>query len=157
MFVIDNTILSNFALTGDLMLLEEFCGGRGAVTAHVLSEFEIGVREGILADADLDWLMKLELDSRQETTLFENLNKRLGAGESSCLAIAVSRGYGILSDDMSVRKIAMREGVQLSGSIGVIAELIKSNRIDLDRGNDILRGFIRYGYFSPVDKLDDLI
>ena len=91
------------------------------------------------------------------TVLFEIFSKRLGVGESSCLAIAISRGYDLLSDDMAVRKIAMRKGVRFSGSIGVLLELIRINRISLEKGNAILSSFIKHGYFSPVDKLNELI
>lgn len=81
----------------------------------------------------------------------------MGAGESSCLALSISRGYDLLSDDMAVRKIAMREGVRLSGSIGVLLELIRINGISVEKGNIILKGFIKHGYFSPADRLDELI
>ena len=157
MFLIDNTVLSNFALIGELNLLQDYSKGKGAITDYVLAEFERGVKERIFINTNLDWLEVLTLVEYKEKFLFEILCKRLGAGESSCLAISSSRGYDLLSDDMAVRKIAMREGIRLSGSIGVLLELIRINRISAEKGNTILKGFIKHGYFSPSDKLDELL
>lgn len=157
MILIDNTVLSNFALIGELNLLRYYSQGKGAISGYVLAEFERGAKEGIFINTSLDWLEVLTLVDSKEKSLFEIFSKRLGVGESSCLAIAISRGYDLLSDDMAVRKIAMHEGVRLSGSIGVLLELIRTNRISIEKGNTILSGFIKHGYFSPVDKLNELI
>lgn len=157
MILIDNTVLSNFALIGELALLKDYCKDRGATTGEVLAEFERGINEGIFTDIQLGWLNKLDLEDPKEVSLFANLSKRLGAGEASCLAIAIHRGYDLLTDDMAVRKLALRQGIRLSGSIGVLLELIGTGRINLETGNKILKGFIKYGYFSPVGRLDELL
>lgn len=124
----------------------------------MLAEFERGISKGVFSDVNLDWLKRLDLESPEEKSLFTNLSKRLGTGEASCLAIAIHRKYDLLSvDDMAVRKIALREGIRLSGSIGVLLELIRIDRIRLETGNKILRGFIKCGYFSPVDRLNEFL
>jgi len=38
--LIDNTVLSNYAIVGGLQILRSFCGGRGMTTDAVLSEFQ---------------------------------------------------------------------------------------------------------------------
>lgn len=157
MILLDNTVLSNFALLGEMALLKYYCKDKGSTTTDVLVEFERGVKERIFANTKLDWLKILDLEDIKEKTLFLNLSKRLGMGEASCLAIAIQRGYDLLSDDMAVRKIALREGVRLSGSLGVLLELIRTKRITFEMGNKVLKGFIQYGYFSPVDRLDELL
>ncbi len=157
MILFDNTVLSNFALIGEISLLRDYSKGKGAVSDYVLAEFERGVKEEIFINTSFDWLEVLTLVDAKEKFFFEIFSKRLGEGESSCLAIAINRGYDLLSDDIAVRKIAMREGVRLSGSIGVLLELVRINRISLVKGNAMLGGFIKHGYFSPVDKLDELI
>lgn len=157
MILIDNTVLSNFALTGELFLLEDYCKGRGSTTSYVIAEFERGVKEGIFLDVKLGWLKKVNLEDTKEESLFASLIKRLGSGEASCLAIAIHRKYDLLTDDMAVRKIALREGVRLSGSIGILLELIRLKRINLEMGNKILETFIKYGYFSPVSRLEDFL
>ena len=155
MILLDNTVLSNFALIEQISLLEEYCGDKAATTIYVFNEFERGIKEELLPDIVLDWLKKHDLNEKENKS-FLNLSEKLGKGEASCLAIAMHRGYDFLSDDMAVRKIALREGIRLSGSIGVLLELIRIRKISLKEGNNILNKFIKYGYYSPVDKLDGL-
>lgn len=157
MILIDNTVLSNFALTGELTLLEYFCGGVGTTTGDVLNEFERGEKDGIFICSNLDWLNRLDLKDRHERVMFANLCKKMGVGDASCLAVAINRRYDLLSDDMTIRTIALREGIRVSGSIGVILELIRIDKISLEIGNKILGTFIKHGYFSPVDSLDELL
>ncbi len=157
MMLIDNTVLSNFALVDEMVLLKDYCKDKGCLTNHVRAEFEQGIRQEIFIDVKLDWLKRVDLESPEETSLFANLVKRLGSGEASCLAIAIYRKYDLLSDDMAVRKIALREGIRLSGSIGVLLELIRNERIHLETGNKVLRDFIVCGYFSPVDRLNEFL
>ncbi|MBI3326348.1 MAG: hypothetical protein HYZ81_06560 [Nitrospinae bacterium] len=45
-------------------------------------------------------------------------------------------------------------GVTVSGSVGVLLELIRVHRLTLEEGNTFLKAFIKHGYFSPVDRLD---
>ena len=45
MFLIDNTVLSNFALIGELKLLQDYSKGKGAITNYVLAEFAICILE----------------------------------------------------------------------------------------------------------------
>jgi hypothetical protein len=98
--LINNTVLSNFALAQAIPLLREFCAGKGRITAQVLAEFEEGVRQGILPITTLKWLRWVRLRGRQERGHILQLCTQLGAGEASCLAIAILRGYDFLSDDM---------------------------------------------------------
>jgi len=157
MILVDNTVLSNFALVNELPLLKQFCKGLGATSEYVLSEFEKGVQEGYFKNPDFPWLTKLDLNTEIERNLFAFLSQRLGTGEASCLVLAIQRKYDFLSDDLMVRKMALREGIRVSGSIGVLIELIYKNVITLERGNELLKGFINKGFFSPVERLDHFI
>lgn len=87
MMLIDNTVLSNFALVDELGLLKDYCKNKGCMTNHVLAEFEQGIRQGIFIDV----------------------------------------------------------------------KLIRKDRIRLETGNKVLRDFIVYGYFSPVDRLNEFL
>ena len=120
-----------------------------------MTEFAQGFKQGLFKDHPLDWLQQVNFVSAEERLLFVNLSKRLGAGEASCLAIAMQRRDDLLTDDQAVRKIALREGLRLSGSIGVLLELIRTSDISLKTGNSILKAFIDQGYFSPVETLDE--
>ena len=157
MILLDNTVLSNFALVKELLLLKEFCREEGATTVKVVAEFDAGVTRGLFKPPDFSWLKILDFENEIEKSMFARLNQRLGAGEASCLTLAILRKYDFLSDDMMVRKMAYREGVRISGSIGVLITLVKMDRITLGTGNNILSSFIRRGYFSPTDKLDEFL
>ena len=157
MILLNNTVLSNFALAQAVPLLIEFCGGKGRITEQVLAEFEKGVQQGVLPTTTLTWLKKVKLRGSRERTLFLQLCTQLGAGEASCLAVAVVRGYSFLTDDMKARKVARTEGVTVSGSVGVLLELIRIHKLTLEEGNNILRTFIQHGYFSPVERLDEFL
>jgi predicted nucleic acid-binding protein len=154
--LIDNTVLSNFTLAQTVRVLRAYCAGKGRVTSQVLKEFEDGVQGGVLPSTNLKWLRRVKLRGREEHALFSQLRTQVGAGEASCLAIAVVRGYSILSDDMRARRIARIMGVAVSGSIGVLLELLRVRRLTHEEGNNLLRIFIEHGYFSPVDRVDRL-
>ena len=157
MILLDNTVLSNFALAEELLLLREFCRGAGATTVQVVAEFDAGVTRGLFKPPDFSWLKIFDFKDEIEKSMFARLSQRLGAGEASCLTLAILRKYDFLSDDMMVRKMAYREGVRISGSIGVLIALIKNERITPATGNIVLLNFIRHGYFSPTDKLDEFL
>jgi predicted nucleic acid-binding protein len=157
MILLDNTVLSNFALVDELTLLKQFCVDSAASTLYVLDEFEQGVEAGLFKKVNFSWIVKLDFDNGTERNIFNFLHKRFGAGEASCLAIGIHRRYDFLSDDMMARKLALREGLRVSGSIGILIELIHQKVITLKKGNNILKHFIKWGYFSPVEKLDEYI
>ncbi len=157
MILINNTVLSNFALAQVVPLLTEFCGSKGRVTEQVLAEFERGVQQGLLPTTTLNWLKRVKLRGPGERALFLQMRRQVGAGEASCLAIAVAKGYDFLTGDMKARRVARTEGVTVSGSVGVLLELIRIHQLTLEEGNDILKTFIQHGYFSPVERLDRLL
>jgi predicted nucleic acid-binding protein len=155
--LINNTVLSNFALARVVPLLREFCAGKGRVTPQVLAEFEEGMERGMLPMAALGWLKRVRLRGQRERATFLQLRTQLGLGEASCLAIAIVRGYHFLSDDLKARRVARIMGVTVSGSVGVLLELIRVHRLTLEEGNTVLKTFIEHGYFSPVDRLDEFL
>jgi predicted nucleic acid-binding protein len=99
MILLDNTVLTNFALTCDLELLCLFAGNKGATTDLVSAEFSKGVNIGVLPESDLTWLKIVQVRGRREKVLFRSLRRELDIGEASCLAIAITRGCDFLSDD----------------------------------------------------------
>ena len=157
MIVIDNTALSNFARTNHLHLLELFCRSRGLIVGAVREEFQEGIRRGLFTEIDLSWVQQIDITDPEETNLAQILGIELGKGESECLAIAICRSYELLTDDLDARQIGFREKVRVSGSVGVLVSLVRQNVIPLYEGNQVLSEFIRKGYFSPVEALDDLV
>jgi len=154
--VIDSTVLSNFALVGAVDLLATACSGGGITTSFVITELQNGQRLGKLPPLDMSWLQVVALTT-EENECSQRLRGRLGAGEASCLAVAMQRRLPLLTDDLVARKIAMREGVCLSGTIGVLVGLVDSAVIPLHVANELLGKMIRVGYFASFRKIDHLV
>jgi predicted nucleic acid-binding protein len=55
-----------------------------------------------------------------------SLGPRIGPGEAACLALAKSRGLFLLTDDGDARALAVFLGIELSGTLGVLAKLVRS-------------------------------
>lgn len=153
--LLDNTVLSNFALVNRIELLTNAFGNQIATTSQVLDEFEDGVARGRLPETLLDWLEILDLEAEEES-LFRELLARVNAGEASCLAIAAQRNGRVLTDDRDARKLAAQLKIPISGTLGILLRLVHINVLALSEANDILGQMIIGGYRSPVEKLEDL-
>ncbi len=69
MILLDNTILSNFALVGRIDLLPKALGVNVATTPHVMGEFADGVSRGRLPKTNFDWLELIILEAEEEIHL----------------------------------------------------------------------------------------
>lgn len=154
--LLNNTVLSNFAVIGRMDLLQNFVSGLAGTTPQVLAEYRQGVELGLLPPVSLDWLIMLTMDEMEQRT-FETLNQRLGAGEASCLAIAYHWGLRIATDDEDARRYARQMGIPLSGTIGISVGLVKANAVTLEEANALLNTMIQCGYRSPVKDLSVFI
>lgn len=91
MILLDNTVLSNFALADELLLLRDYCRNSGATTVQVMAEFDAGVARGLFKPLDFSWLMILDFENENERSMFVRLNQRIGAGEASCLIFSICK------------------------------------------------------------------
>lgn len=98
MLLLDNTVLSNFALVGRIELLTIALGNQVATTPQVIDEFNDGVARGRVPETKLDWLEVLNLAAKEEA-IFQELLMRVNAGEAACLAVASQRNgpYGAIT------------------------------------------------------------
>ena len=99
--LLDNTVLSNFALVGRIDLLPEILGSQIATTSQVKEEYQAGATKNILPTISWDWLEIIKLN-RAEKTLFEAYMKRVNAGEASCLAVAAERNGRIFPQHITM-------------------------------------------------------
>ena len=88
--LVDNTVLSNFALIERIELIPLALGSNVSTTTQVVAEFQNGVARGRLPETRLDWLEVLEL-LPEELDLYSEHLKRVNAGEAACLAVAAHR------------------------------------------------------------------
>jgi len=154
--LLNNTVLSNFAIVGRINLLQQAVAGKAGTTQQVLAEYQRGVEFGLLPPVNFDWLPVLMMDEQEQQT-FELLRQRLGTGEASCLAIAYHRGLWVATDDRDARRYALQMNIALSGTIGILVGLVRAKVISLEEANALLSEMIRHGYRSPVTDLSVLL
>lgn len=167
LLVLDTTVLSNFAVVGQIPLLERLYGNQACTTLMVVEEIQRGLNAGyehlqsaVEALTPLwatGWLPVFALESAEEQALYVELSPALGAGEASCLAVAIRRGLTLASDDLAARKMARERGVRLTGTIGILVRLVREGHLSLAAANSVLEQMITLRYRTPVESLDDLI
>jgi predicted nucleic acid-binding protein len=155
MLLLDNTVLSNFALVGRIELLTKALGSQVATTPQVMDEFNEGIARGRVPETNLDWLEVINLDAKEES-VFQELLMRVNAGEAACLAVASQRNGRILTDDRDARKLAAQLKIPVSGTLGILLRLVQGNTLILAEANEILEQMITEGYRSPIEKLEGL-
>jgi predicted nucleic acid-binding protein len=92
-----------------------------------------GVPDGL---ADLSYELVEADESRVGT-------EELDAGERSAIAVAEERGVVLLTDDLAAREAASDAGVEVHGSIGVIALGHARRLLDKDEAASLMRALQR--------------
>jgi predicted nucleic acid-binding protein len=166
-YIFDTTVLSNFAAVGRLDLLRDRYRGRAFTTLDVADELRKGVNaayaylELVLADIDSadqeSWIQVLVPQSTSERRLRARFDERLDAGEASCLALAVTRRLTCVTDDKAARHEATTETVPVTGTVGILIQLVRTDALSLPEANALLADMIQQHYRSPVDRLDELV
>lgn len=154
--LLDNTVLTNFAMVNRPDLVLDLWGTDSATTPAVMAEYQAGViSRGLPADI-WDSLLQLTPDS-VEKDFAERLSPKLGSGERSCLAIAVYRKGMLACDDAEARREAQRLDLPITGSIGILVLNVCQEKLARAEANALLEEMIALGYRSPVPTLDDLL
>lgn len=155
--LIDNPVLSNFAVIHGEDLLYRIVEGMLFIPQEVIDERELGEKRQVIPTRDWSWINVLTLDTPEEHITFSTLRDRFGNGESACLSLAIHRQKSILTDDLDVRKYAQRVGIPVSGTIGLLVRGVQQSVFSLEKANDLLKQMIEHGYYSPFQTLDRLM
>jgi predicted nucleic acid-binding protein len=152
--ILDTTILSNFAHTKQVDLL---AGALPDVitTTQIMDELLQGEAVKRLPVSNWQRLTVVSL-SADEVAHFEGIRQVLDDGEASCLAVAYSRNGVFLSDDRDARRYAQRLDVPISGTLGVLALLVKNQQVSLTEADKLLQAMIQAGYRSPINSLAEV-
>lgn len=153
--VLDNTVMSNFALVGRGDWLQKIWPGMLVTAEEAWAELQTGVQLGRIPQVDWSWLEVLSLTD-EERTARDELVPPLDEGEAACLILAHSRGYALLTDDRVARREARRLGVPLSGTVGALKSLVDEEHVSLEEADKALQQMIAHGYHSPVQSLSEL-
>jgi len=111
--VTDSCVLINLIHVGRLAFLEQLPGYEFVIPDHVYKEVTDHEQRSVLDEVLAQGKLKKEpLTDLAAIELYANLRGRLGSGESACLAMAVSTGWMIASDE---RRLFRREVVARIG------------------------------------------
>lgn len=154
-YVVDNTVLSNYARIRRPDLLERAVAPNAIIPPAVKQELDLGEALGIVPRLNWQWLPVTELNTLEQA-LADELRVYVHAGEAECLAVAVNRKGIILTDDRGARRQGAKRGVEISGTIGVLSVLVRNNRLPVSEADNYLAAMIAGGFHSPVRSLKEL-
>ena len=154
--LLDNTVLSNFSVAQQPGLAIEACPGRACTTAAAFAEYLAAPGEERFAEHAWRDRPIIEL-TEGERQLAEALPAGLGAGERTCLAVALARRSVLAADDLHARRVAARHGAKTAGTVGLLVMAIEAHLVSLYQANALLTAMIAAGYRSPVESLDALL
>ncbi len=160
--IFDCCVLSNFAISDTLWIIEKLYSSKAHLTDLVKVEVIRGIQnrhdklEAINIAVKNGWIKEVFVKRKSEKQLFEKLSVSLGAGEASSIAVAKARGIVFASDDKAARTEAELLGVPLTGTIGILLKASKKKIISLQQSNQILKAMIRNGFYCPTKSLSDI-
>jgi predicted nucleic acid-binding protein len=158
----DTATLSNFALSDSLALLLSRYGRRLLVVSEVLDEIAAGVAAGHTALRAVEEHVQAEKFGQaslnwQERALFGRLLRHLGPGEAACIAAASSRDGIVASDDRAARAVCLERQIPFTGTIGVLKACCLDQQLTAAEADRILAEMIRQGFYSPVNRIRDIL
>jgi predicted nucleic acid-binding protein len=154
--LLDNTVLSNFSTIRRPDLIRAAFVEQVGTTEQAFQEMLDGITLGKIPVCDWDWLARVAI-TPDERMQFETFHEHLGEGEAACLAVAKTRGYRLATDDKDARRLARQLGISLTGTIGILAILVKQDQLPLVEGDRFLHEMIASGYRSPLATLGDIL
>ncbi len=155
-YILDTTVLSNFAHVRQPHLIRQALGVHVFTTPTVIAELTMGVDAGFVPACDWEWLRILEPDEGVAAMAGE-FQRVLDAGEAASLAMAIHRGCAFLSDDLADRRLAASQSVRVSGTLGILLKLVKMGELELTEADRLLGEMMAKGYRSPVSTLSRLL
>jgi predicted nucleic acid-binding protein len=160
--IFDNCVLSNFALSDSLNIVEKLYAGESYVTNYVVAENMKGILKGYLWLSKLKdaleegWLKEITLKSKREKTLFETLFVSLGVGESSSIAVAKIRSFVFACDDRVARREAEFLGIRLTGTIGILIKAVRKRIMARKTADETLDQMKKNGFYSTIKSINEV-
>jgi predicted nucleic acid-binding protein len=166
-YIFDTTVLSNYAAASRLELLENRYRDTAYTTVQVGDELRKGVKagytylepilQGMEESGPGGWIQILVPQLADERRLRAEFDDRLGAGEASCLALAILRELTLVTDDLAARRLAKERNVPVTGTLGILIGLVRGGILSLPEANAVLADMIQRRYRSPVSRLDEFV
>jgi len=133
---VDICILINFALISRINLLAGIKGFIFYVLDEVLQEVTIP-EQRLRVDAAVrnGYLTTARIETVEELAAFVGYTTQFGKAESACLAVAVSRGWVLATDETKDRRFAREvtaRGIQVINTPGIILKAIRDGLLTVD-------------------------
>ena len=161
-YFFDTVSLSNFALSGALALLVQRYGTAVSVPNEVLDELIAGAAAGYPALQHVVGLVDQGIFAstvltKGERQVFAETISRLGQGEASCIAAATERGGIVVTDDRAARNACSERKVPVTGTIGILKAACIEGQVSVEEADRILTAMVRCGFYSPVNRIRDIL
>lgn len=158
--IFDNTPLSHFARADRLAALEELVASYRCLTpAQVTVELHNGIGEHPLITNVLSatWLEVVELSEVEEVVAFARYKAELGGGpernngEAAVLAWTALHGGTAIIDERAGTRIAQRDGIAVQGSLWLVANGVRTDRLNRADAERIVDELAATDMALPVD------
>jgi predicted nucleic acid-binding protein len=152
--VLDATVLSNLAVTDDLDLLRAL-PTRFVTVEAVTDELRAGVEAGYdHLERAIDAIDVIAVEGEPESDVLDELD----TGESYALHAAQKRAGTLATDDLPARELAADRGIELTGSIGILVQLVLHGELSIEGADAILEQWIADArYRSPVESVTEVL
>lgn len=158
--VADTSFLVNFLTLDRMDLLRGLWAYAFHVPNHVVAEVEYEEQQKRLTAAIGDGtLTELEITDPAEMTLYAELRRFLGDGESACLAVAVTRRWVIATDEKRrlQREIMEQLGEEyLLNTPGAIVLALREGVLTVPEVEEIRRELARHRFTMDVPPFEEL-
>jgi predicted nucleic acid-binding protein len=159
--VCDTVSLGNFLLADAVGLLVRRYRGRIRVTSQVLDELVAGARtrpalravHGLLEKRSI---VQVDLGPREHQG-YAALIAGLGRGEASCIALAGSRGWTVVTDDRAARSHCAQSKLAYTGTIGILRAACIDGQLLPEEADRVLARMAAAGFYSPVSRISLLL
>lgn len=160
--VVDTSFLINFLALNRMDILHGLRRYAFRIPNHVVREIEYEDQKEKLQDALAGGtLSEIEITDLAEMTLYAELRRFLGDGESACLAVAATRRWVIAADEKGRlrREILERLGEDyLLNTLGAIVEALRAGILTLSEAEEIRRELARRRFvMSDVPPFEELL
>jgi len=166
--VFDTTVLSNYARSDGVDWLTEVVSVPVTVST-VRDELAQGIDEGhdflqaaVEALVPIDSVPAEPRDSIAVVSIPESsrsgsrgFGKDLDPGEARALHCAEPDGV-LATDDLDARQLATKRGVEVTGSIGLLAYGVQRGDVSTETADEWLGTWRSAGYYSPVESVAEL-
>jgi len=160
--LLDAVTLSNFALIDCLGLIISRYGKRAALTTEVLDEIYDGINTGLyqlqsIANAVHNRELGLSHLSARERKVYGKTLHNLSPGEASCIASAQICNGVVATDDRAARTCCRERDIATTCTIGILVACTREGAITPDQADLSLQEMIEQGFYSPVNRISDIL